>query len=105
MRCRIFSICLGWIAFFETIDSLTVIEERKGVTPEYQKSSKAKRCFHTALPESWFYSMPKSFSCSFQTHGRLVSSLVRESVRGAFPAMIASTIGGASRASRRKRRT
>ena len=49
--------------------------------------------------------MPKSFICSFQEKGKLVSSLVRESVLGAFPAIIASTIGGAGRVSLRKRRT
>ena len=53
------------------------------------------------MPEFFFYAMPKSFSCSCQENGRFVSSLVRESVRGAFPAMIASTIGGANRASRK----
>lgn len=35
-----------------------------------------------------FYANPKSFSCSCQENGRLVSSLVRERVHGTFPAMI-----------------
>jgi len=43
----------------------------------------------------------EEFQLLLPENGRLVSSLVRESVRGAFPAMIASTIGGASRASRK----
>jgi len=30
------------------------------------KKTPAKRCFHTVLPESGVYSMPKSFICSFQ---------------------------------------
>ena len=29
------------------------------------------------MPEFFFYAMPKSFSCSCQPHGRLVSSLVK----------------------------
>lgn len=76
----------------------------KILNPETKKTP-AKRCFHTALPESGFYSMPKSFICSFQEKGKLVSSFVRESDHGALPSKMASTMGGASSVSLRKRRT
>ena len=49
--------------------------------------------------------MPNSFICSFQEKGKLVSSFVRESDHGALPSKMASTMGGASSVSRRKRRT
>ena len=53
----------------------------------------------------YFYNIPKSSICSFHEYGKVVSSLVSDSVHGAFPAKMASTIGGASKASRRKRLT
>ncbi len=51
------------------------------------------------------YSMPNSFICSFQEKGKLVSSFVSESDHGALPSKMASTMGGASSVSLRKRRT
>ena len=57
-----------------------------------------------SMPEFFFLRHAEEFQLLLSENGRLVSSLARASVRGAFPAMIASTIGGASSANRRKRR-
>ena len=53
----------------------------------------------------YFYNIPKSSICSFHEYGKVVSSFVSDSVHGAFPVKMASTIGGASKARRRKRLT
>ena len=45
--------------------------------------------------------IPQSSICSFHENGNVVFNLVSESVQGAFPAKTASTIGGASNASRK----
>ena len=51
-----------------------------------------KKFFHKSLPEFIFYAMPKSSICSFHEYGNVVFNLVSESVQGAFPAKMASTI-------------
>ena len=70
-----------------------------------KKKLRPGSAFCRSVPEFFFYAMPKSFSCSFQEKGKLVSSFVRESDHGALPAKMASTMGGASSVSLRKRRT
>ena len=52
------------------------------------------------LTGDYFYTIPKSSICSFHEYGKVVSSSVSDSVHGAFPVKMASTIGGASKARR-----